>query len=123
MWEKQGVIYCPGGKQDWAKHSFMTPTPFQYDDNTIRIYGGCRDDEGVSRIGYIDVDASNPSNVLNISNKPVLDIGRPGMFDDNGIILGDVISVENKVYMYYVGFQLVKKDKISRFFRIGDKQC
>ncbi len=115
MWEKKGVIYCPDGQQDWAQHSFMTPTPFQLNENTIRLYGGFRDNEGVSRIGYIDVDSNNPSKLLSVCKTPVLDIGKPGMFDDNGVILGDVIRVGNKVYMYYVGFQLVKKAKFLAF--------
>lgn len=114
-WVKEGLIYCPDGKNGWDQHSFMTPTPLQYDNDTIRIYGGFRDNDGVSRIGFIDVDANNPKNIKQISQKPVLDIGEDGCFDDNGVILGDVIKVGNKIYMYYVGFQLVKKAKFLAF--------
>ena len=43
------------------------------------------------------------------------------MFDDNGVILGYLIKVGNKIYMYYVGFQLVKKSKFLAilFFFLG----
>ncbi|XTO85935.1 hypothetical protein K4E85_03490 [Campylobacter coli] len=37
------------------------------------------------------------------------------MFDDNGVILGDVLRIENKIYMYYVAFQLVEKAKFLAF--------
>jgi len=114
-WDKKGLIYAPDGNSSWAKHTAMTPTPFLISDDVIRIYAGFRDDEGVSRIGYVDVNADNPKEILKISEKPVLDIGEPGCFDDNGVILGDVIKVDNKLYMYYIGFQLVKKVKFLAF--------
>jgi predicted GH43/DUF377 family glycosyl hydrolase len=114
-WQKKGLIYCPSGRYGWDKHSAITPTPFLLNDETIRIYVGFRDDEGISRIGYIDVKSSDPSKVVGVSRKPVLDIGIPGTFDDNGVILGDVIKYKKKIRMYYVGFQLVKKTKFLAF--------
>ncbi len=114
-WEKKGLIYSPAKDGSWKDNSALTPTAFLLDENTIRVYASFRDVQGIGRIGYIDVDAKNPSNILRISDKPVLDIGKDGMFDDNGVILGDLIKVENKIYMYYVGFQLVKKSKFLAY--------
>ena len=113
-WEKLGLVYKPEGKNDWKLHSALTPTPLVLDDR-IRIYAGLRDKDGVSRIGYVDLDKNNPAKILKVSEKPVLDIGMDGSFDDNGLILGDVIWVDKKIYMYYVGFQLVKKVKFLAF--------
>jgi hypothetical protein len=81
----------------------------------IRVYVGFRDVRGATRIGYVDVDADNPSNVISISKSPVLDIGRGGAFDDNGVILGDVIVHDGHLRMYYVGFQQVAKVKFLAF--------
>jgi hypothetical protein len=115
-WEKKGLIYCPDGSHDWARHSFMTPSPWQRDADTIRLFGGMRDDAGISRIGWVDLDARDPSQVKAVSEKPVLDLGSPGMFDDNGLILGDVLEVsETELRLYYVGFQLVEKAKFLAF--------
>ncbi len=114
-WEKRGVIYCPDGQIDWMNNSCLTPQPFLLNKDVIRVYTSFRDKEGVDRIGYVDVDAKNPSNVLQVSKRPVLDIGADGCFDDNGLLLGDVLRVENKIYMYYVAFQLVKKVKFCAF--------
>jgi predicted GH43/DUF377 family glycosyl hydrolase len=114
-WEKKGLIYNPDLNVDWRNNSALTPTPIILDDKTIRIYAGFRDKKGVSRIGYVDVDGENPSKIIKISEKPVLDAGKPGTFDDNGVILGDVIHFNNKLYMYYVGFQLVEKIKFLAF--------
>ncbi len=113
--EKKGLIYCPKGELGWDAGTFMTPHAIQLEEGRIRIYGGVRDDLGVSRIRYIDVEEGNPGNVLDVGSTPSLDIGNPGCFDDNGVILGDVIPVEDKLYMYYVGFQHVQKVKFHAF--------
>jgi predicted GH43/DUF377 family glycosyl hydrolase len=114
-WIKRGKIYSPPFDGSWKDNSALTPTPVLLNGNTIRVYAGFRDKEGVSRIGYVDVDADNPQRILKVSEKPVLDIGKPGTFDDNGLILGDIVSIGDKLYMYYVGFQLVKKVKFLAF--------
>lgn len=115
MLEKKGLIYCPNGEHDWEIDTFMTPHAMKVEEGIIRIWGGVRDKDGISRIKYIDVSEENPSNILFISDRPALDIGNPGCFDDNGVILGDIIQVENKLYMYYVGFQHVEKVKFYAF--------
>lgn len=116
-WEKLGRIFNPEDfPQAWYQHSFMTPTPMQLTEETIRIYGGLRDHNGVSRIGYVDVSSADPRHVINHAKTPVLDIGQPGTFDDNGLILGDVVREKNgNIRMYYVGFQLVKNVKFLAF--------
>ncbi|MCU0592804.1 MAG: hypothetical protein MUC57_15185 [Desulfobacterales bacterium] len=115
QWVKKGLIYGPDGSISWARHSALTPTPIQLEPGAIRVYAGFRDAMGVSRIGYVDVAADDPSNVLKVSSRPVLDIGRPGTFDDNGVILGDVLRIDDTVRMYYVGFQQVQKVKFLAF--------
>jgi len=108
---KKGFIYNVDERIDWAVNTFMCPTPFLINDEVIRVYGSCRDAEGRARIGYVDVEAKNPQNIIKVSAKPVLDLGEDGMFDDNGVILGDVIKVGDLYYMYYVGFQIPQKAK------------
>jgi predicted GH43/DUF377 family glycosyl hydrolase len=95
-WEKQGLIYGPDGTHAWAKHTALTPTPILVNSKTIRIYAGFRDDTGVSRIGYVDVDADDPSRVKFVSPKPVLEIGMPGtsttMGSSSGISFNTAVS-------------------------------
>ncbi len=112
---KKGLIYSLDKKNWWMDNSTLTPTPFLLNDQTIRIYCAIRDVKGSARIGYVDVDAQNPSKILKVSDEPVLDIGEDGMFDDNGVILGDVIRDGDEVRMYYVGFQLVNKVKFLAY--------
>ncbi len=114
-WVKKGLIYAPQGRHGWDDNTILTPTPFLLNDQTIRIYGGFRDGEGASRIGYIDVDAADPSRILKVSDKPVIELGAPGMFDDNGMILGDIVRHDEAIRLYYVGFQQVKKAKFLAY--------
>lgn len=114
-WEKLGLVYCPTGAHGWDRHSALTPTPLLLDEETIRVYAGFRDDAGVSRIGFVDVDARDPRRVRRVSARPALDVGPPGCFDDNGIILGDVVARDGALWMYYVGFQLVAKAKFLAY--------
>lgn len=114
-WEKKGKIYCPNGEHDWEMDTFMTPHAMKIAPGVIRVWGGTRDGQGISRIKYIDVEESNPGNVLYISEAPALDIGCEGCFDDNGVILGDILPVGNQLYLYYVGFQHVQKVKFFAF--------
>lgn len=102
-------------QRPWARHSALTPTPILHPDGQIRVFAGFRDDDGVSRIGYVDVDADDPRKVLRVAAEPVLDIGRRGCFDDNGIILGDLAWKDGELYMFYVGFQRVAKAKFLAF--------
>lgn len=115
QWIKKGLIYNPPHDNSWRDNSALTPTAIEIERGIIRVYASFRDRSGIGRIGYVDLDADNPSRLLGISDKPVLDIGAPGMFDDNGVILGDLVRVEHKIYMYYVGFQLVKKAKFLAY--------
>jgi len=110
-WEKRGLIFSPNGNFDWMDNSVLTPTPFLINEETVRVFGCFRDKDGVGRIGYIDLSAKNPSEIIEISEKPVIELGQDGCYDDNGMVLGDVIRVKDKVYMYYVAFHLPKKVK------------
>jgi hypothetical protein len=114
-WRKMGLIYGPDGRLSWAKHSALTPTPILLNEEVIRIYAGFRDEKGISRIGYVDVDGNNPSRLITVSKEPVLDIGLPGTFDDNGMILGDIVKFTDRWHMFYIGFQLVEKVKFLAF--------
>ena len=114
-WKKKGLVYCPDGSVDWMNNSVLCPQPFLLNDETIRVYGSFRDNDGIGRIGFVDVRAADPGCVLGVSDRPVVELGPSGTFDDNGQILGDVLRVGNEVWMYYVAFQKVAKIKFYAF--------
>src|SRR5688572_16663385 len=115
-WEKKGLIFGPTGDSDWAKHSALQPTPYLNSaTRSIRIFSGFRDSDGVSRVGFVDVCAETPEKVLRVSDKPALDVGIPGTFDENGVVPCAVIEREGRLFLFYAGYQLGRKVKFHVF--------
>jgi len=109
-WRKQGLIYVASGEQPWAHSHAMIPTPHWLNEDALRIYLTTCDASGIGRIGYIDVDPNDPSRILKRSSKPVLDIGLPGTFDENGVLQTSIVDLpDGRKYLYYVGFELGSK--------------
>lgn len=97
----------------------QSPTPVYLGNHTIRLFVSFLDLHGVGRIGYIDVDERDPTDVLGISETPSLDIGRDGTFDDNGVVPGSVIQRGANLYLYYSGYQKGVKVRYSQFTGIA----
>jgi hypothetical protein len=96
MWDKKGLIF--------NKHHSQVPVVDVY-DNFYRIYYSTRVD-GKSTPMFVDVDINNPSNIINESTNPILNLGRPGTFDWAGVMPTDIVTFDNKKYLYYIGWSL-----------------
>jgi hypothetical protein len=106
-WKKHGIVYAPNGDKIWAKTHAAVPTPYALSNEIIRIFFTAMDVNGRGRPSYIDVAAENPLNILSISEMPLLEIGKHGCFDDNGVMSVCVMESEpDTLFMYYVGFEL-----------------
>lgn len=114
-WEKKGLIYAPTGELSWAQQYAFPPTPYRLDDHTIRLYLASCDNQMVGRVGYVDVNADDPSQVISVAKTPVLDIGEPGDFDENGVLPTCVVPVGDALFMYYVGYQIGQKVRYYQF--------
>lgn len=114
-WEKRGRIYAPDGSKPWAHHYAFPPTPYRLSDEILRIYLAFCDSSTVGRLGYVDVDPRDPSRVLGVSEEPLLDIGQPGAFDENGLLPTSIVEHDGKLYLYYVGYQLGHKLRYFQF--------
>jgi hypothetical protein len=108
-WRKLGLFWAPSGKRPWARSHAMLPTPVQRPDGGIRLLVGCMDENNVGRIGWIDLAANDPTRIIAEAENPVLDIGRPGMFDDNGVVPLCAVKMDQELRLYYSGFQLQRK--------------
>ena len=113
-WEKLGLVYGPDGTSPWAKHSALQPTPIVLGD-VIRIYCGFRDDEGTSRVGFVDVSSTDPTSVMKVSEDPVLDVGEFGTFDSHGVVPCAVVRRDEGVYLYYAGYLRGEKVRFQAF--------
>ncbi|EGQ7881099.1 hypothetical protein QTU67_002632 [Vibrio cholerae] len=105
-WKKMGLVYRPRRKQPWNQKYAILPVPeFIENENRIRIYFGSTDNENFGRISYIEVDADEPTKILYEHQKPVLDLGREGTFDDCGVVPSCLVQKEECSLLYTVGFQ------------------
>lgn len=85
----------------------MVPTPVLLEPNVIRVFYTSCDANGLGRPGYIDVAADDPTRILAVTDAPLFDIGRPGTFDENGVLTTSVVRVsDQRWHLYYVGFEI-----------------
>lgn len=104
-WKKEGLIYAPSGDLSWARNYALLPTADLVNDRTIRVYFASLDDNRYGRIGFVDLDADNPGNILYETKEPVFEPGELGTFDDSGVNPSCVVNLSGKKYLYYIGWQ------------------
>jgi hypothetical protein len=114
-WEKRGHIYAPDGTTEWAQSHAFPPTPYLREDGILRLYVCFCDADMVGRVGFVDVEPGDPSRVLRVARDPVLDVGSIGAFDENGVVPLSVARVDDRLFLYYVGFQLGMRVRYYQF--------
>lgn len=108
-WHKQGLIYAPSGDLWWAKSHAYLPTAEVLGGDCIRVFFTSLDENKFGRIGYVNLNIDNPTQVLSLSQEPVLDLGKLGTFDDSGVSPSCIIDFEQGKYLYYVGWQRAER--------------
>jgi hypothetical protein len=105
-WEKLGRVYVAAGEEPWTRSHAFPPTPLPIDAGRLRVFVAFLDEQRVGRIGWVDVATADPRCVLAVSPQPVLDVGVPGAFDDNGVTPLFALRHGSRVLLYYTGWQL-----------------
>lgn len=122
-WQKLGIVYSSDASAAWARTHAMVPTPLRISDEVIRVFITALDANGVGRPGYVDVDARDPLRVLGIARNPLLEVGRAGCFDDNGVVATSVVDLGGgTLFMYYAGFELCKHVRYRIFTGLAISQ-
>jgi hypothetical protein len=102
-WVKQGIIFRPSGQGGWMNSHAQLPTVLVRNDR-LRIFFSTRPGAGVSVPAFVDVAIDDPSRVLAISPKPLLQLGPPGSFDEHGIMPAALAERDGEVLLYYTGW-------------------
>ena len=105
-WRKLGVVFCPNHQHDWMVSHAANPVAEHHQDDVVRFYFGCRDEQKRSSIGYVDVDLRLPTEVIGVADEPVVAPGEIGTFDDSGTSMGCLVRLGDKRLLYYVGWNL-----------------
>lgn len=108
LWNKQGKIFGSAGQHPWMMTHNQNPCALVLEDR-IRIYFACRpgpDERGyfAAVISFVDVDLDDPHKVLQVNDRPLLEQGGMGAFDQFGTMPGAVLKVGDEVWLYYVGW-------------------
>jgi len=104
MWNKLKNIIVPNSNINWFESYTGPAFATVLNNEVVRVYFSGRGKDNVSRIGYCDINMKKDFEIINISKNPVLDIGEVGCFDENGVAYPWFIMVDEKVYLYYVGW-------------------
>ncbi len=102
-WHKKGILFKPEPGHDWMKTHAQVPTVLVKEDR-LRIYFSSRPHKALSLTSFVDLDISDLSNVLYVNQKPILEVGAVGMFDEHGIMPASVVEKGEQVFFYYSGW-------------------
>lgn len=103
---RQGLIYKVEPRFDWMQTHCQVPFAFLLHNKTVRFYFATRDLNNRSSTTFIEADASNPKNIIYIHDQPCLSPGRIGTFDDFGAMPSWFIGHNDKIYLYYSGWNI-----------------
>lgn len=102
-WIKKGLVFKPTDFPEMHFTHAQCPTALAL-NGKIRIFFGSRLTDGSGGIFFLDVDSRNPKEILYIHDKPILTKGRPGSFDQDGVLQVCMIKDGGNLNMYYGGF-------------------
>lgn len=105
IWLKRGKIFAPEIMQQYnmLPHS-QCPVPVVLEDR-VRIFFSGRPEQKISLPFYADIDKNDFTKIIQVSEKPLLELGKRGTFDEFGIIPTEVVRYKDKLRMYYTGWQ------------------
>jgi predicted GH43/DUF377 family glycosyl hydrolase len=107
-WQKKGFIFINDPSLEWSFDCAQGATIDILNDKVWRIYYGSRNKDVHSSIGYFDVEAGNPENILYRHKEPVLAPGDLGTFDELGLNPCCIVKDGDTKYMYYIGYNVTK---------------
>ena len=104
IFHRKGLIFKVDKNHDWMYSHAQVPFGFPLDDKTVRVYFSTRDKQNRSVATFLEFDGDNPKNVTYVYNKICLGLGELGAFDDRGAMISCIVEHEDKLYMYYTGW-------------------
>lgn len=119
--ERKGLV-CDASTLNlpWFRKNAMVPIPCLMDSGRLRIYLTMCDEKNVGRIGYLDVDPGNPSRIIDVSQEPLIDVGQPGTYDDNGVVTASLLKDDGRLLLYYSGYELSTKIPYKIFCGVAE---
>lgn len=109
-WKKLGRVFDPSDVKNkiWLKEFAQAPSALVF-DSFVRVYFSCRpnrDKNGqyVSYAAYVDLRKDNLMEILDFAQRPVLELGNTGAFDEFGTYPISVVRYQDEVRAYFGGW-------------------
>ena len=102
-WRKKGILFSPSGEGNMLNSHAQIMAPIIIDDK-LRIFFSSRPKPGMTLPFYADFDL-NTFQLKNVNSKPILELGKPGTFDEHGIMPSCIVKNGDELYLYYSGWQ------------------
>jgi hypothetical protein len=109
-WEKLGKLFDPAdlNGRSWMHFYAQSPSVLNL-GKILRIFFCSRPAPGpdglfTSLLSFVDVDAANPTRILDVCTKPPLALGEYGTFDEFGTNPISILRDEGRVLVYYAGW-------------------
>jgi hypothetical protein len=102
-WIKHGLIFPIAGRAAWMASHAQVPTILLLGDR-LRVYFATRPRPDLSLPAFVDLARDDPARILGVGERTVLDVGRPGTFDCDGVMPSSVIRDGERILFYYSGW-------------------
>lgn len=103
QWIREGLVFAATGQHWWMLTHTQLPVVDRLEGGRWRVYFATRDAQSRSRIGFVEVSASRPRRVLRVSERPALELGALGCFDDMGVLPSWIVNTNGRKLLYYIG--------------------
>lgn len=111
IWKKLGRVFDPTAVEGkyFIKEFAQAPATLEF-ENFLRIYFASRPNKDketgnyLSYTAFVDVEKDNLKKIIRFSDKPIMELGTAGTFDEFGTYPTSVIRFENKIFAFYGGW-------------------
>jgi len=102
-WEKIGLVKGVMENINWSQSHAQVPTLLLFPDK-LRVFFSTRPTPDITQTTFCDLDLNDLTKVIYVHDKPILELGEPGTFDQFGIMPSSIVNYNGKVYLYYSGW-------------------
>ncbi len=105
-WHKKGLLLAIDQRTPLMHTHASQPFAESLDSNTLRIWFSSRDTQGRSRpfTCLATVCVNGELQLQDVQDKPMLDLGSFGTFDDNGVMPFWIVEHFGTRYFYFIGW-------------------
>lgn len=105
-WIKKGLLIKPPAT-DWGQTHVQNPFIGAVDTSSLKVFFSPRDAMNRAQVAWARLDLDDiEKGVIEYSKAPLLPLGRPGAFDDCGVMPHSIVDVGSRKYLYYTGWSL-----------------